>query len=196
MLTLKKIAVTGGIASGKTAVCHILKTHGARVLLSDKIVHRLLEEDPECIKRVVQLLGEAVLTDGKIDRKKVAAVVFSNKEKLRSLENILHPKLFAVIDQEYEKEKKEKTASCFVVEMPLVQEIGKAKDFDTIVFVDCSEETAKSRLKEELSYDQRMARQWTREKKIKHADYVLENSGTMETLKQNTLELLKEICSQ
>ncbi|MCB1116465.1 MAG: dephospho-CoA kinase [Chlamydiia bacterium] len=192
---MKKIAITGGIASGKTSVCHILKTHGACTLNSDQIVHHLLEEDQRCINDVIALLGNGILTEGKIDRKKVAEIVFNDAKKLDALEKILHPKLFATIDKEYERVKEGKAFNCFVVEMPLVQEIEQTKKFDHIVAVIAKEEHTKSRLSDPASYDLRMSRQWDPEKKAKHADYVIINNGTMEELKQNTLEMLKEINS-
>lgn len=195
MLTLKKIAVTGGIASGKTSVCHILKTHGACTLNSDQIIHHLLEEDQHCFNEIVTLLGNGILTKGKIDRTKVAKIVFKDAEKLDALEKILHPKLFAMIDKEFERVKDGKTFNCFVVEMPLVQEIDQTKKFDHIVAVIAKEEHAKRRLTDPASYEIRMNRQWDPEKKAKHADYVIINNGTMEELKQNTLEMLKEINS-
>lgn len=193
MLTLKKIAVTGGIASGKTSVCHILKTHGACTLHSDQIIHHLLEEDQHCINDVVTLLGNGILTEGKIDRSKVAKIVFKDAKKLNALEKILHPKLFAIIDQKFEQVKDEKTFNCFVVEIPLVQEIDQTKKFDHIVAVIAKEAHAKGRLKDPALYELRMNRQWDPEKKAKHADYIIINNGTMEELKQNTLEMLKEI---
>lgn len=192
---MKKIAITGGIASGKTSVCHILKTHGACTLNSDQIVHRLLEEDPKCKNAVINLLGTDILTYGQIDRKKVADIVFRDPEKLDALEKILHPKLFEVINQEYDRVKGEKNFNCFVVEMPLVQEIDKTDEFDYIVAVITTDENARKRLMEDSSYEARMARQWDLEKKAKNADYIIQNNGTMEDLKQNTLEMLKEICS-
>lgn len=192
---MKKIAITGGIASGKTSVCHILKTHGACTLNSDQIVHHLLEEDQKCIDEVVSLLGNGILKKGKIDRKKVAEIVFNDADKLDALEKIIHPKLFERIDQEYDRVKEEKKYNCFVVEMPLVQEVGKTEKFDSIVAVITSEKNAKERLMGDPSYDLRMARQWDLEKKAKNADYVIQNNGTLEDLKQNTLEMLKEICS-
>lgn len=195
MLTLKKIAITGGIASGKTSVCHILKTHGACTLNSDQIVHHLLAKDQKCIDEVISLLGNGILTEGKIDRKNVAEIVFKDSKKLDALEKILHPKLFEMIDQEYERVKEVEKYHCFVVEMPLVQEIEKTKTFDAVVAVYADEETAMRRMKEGFPYDKRMSRQWKAKKKAKKADYVIQNNGTLEDLKQNTLEMLKEICS-
>ena len=95
MLTLKKIAITGGISSGKTTVCRILNKHGACTLNSDQIIHKFLTDDYPCITETIDLFGSEILTDGKIDRKKIAEIVFNDVEKLKALEKILHPRLLA-----------------------------------------------------------------------------------------------------
>lgn len=197
MLKLKKIVITGGIASGKTTVCHILKKHGAYYLSSDEIIHRLLREDPPTIQAVTTLLGPDALKDGKIDRKEVAEIVFNDPKKLEALEKILHPKLLAKIEEAYQQ-----AGECelFIVELPLVQEIGKEKDFDlTIAVVFDEAEAMKRFVKEgftEESYKKRMARQWKISEKANKADYVIHNDGTIEELEIKVLELIKEISSR
>jgi dephospho-CoA kinase len=200
MLTLKKIAITGGIASGKTSVCRILETHGACTLNSDQIIHHLLSEDPSCINETVKLLGSEILTDGKVDRKKVAEIVFNDDEKLEALEKILHPKLFVEIDREYNRIKDDKKCKFFAVEMPLIQEIGRENVFDAIVAIQAPEEKARNRYVEEgfpaEMYEKRMKRQWDVKKKAINADYVIINDGTIKELENNILEMMKEISSQ
>ncbi len=197
MLKLRKIVITGGIASGKTAVCHILKKHGAYYLSSDEIIHHLLREDPHTIQEVTALLGPEIIEDGKIDRKKVAEIVFNDPEKLDALEKILHPRLLAKIEEAYNQEEK---CKLFVVELPLVQEIGKEKDFDlTIAVISDEAEAIKRFVKQgftEESYKKRMERQWKISDKEKKADYVIHNDGTFEELEKKVLELIKEISSQ
>ena len=200
MLDLKKIAITGGIASGKSTVCRILKDHGVSTLSSDKVIHQLLEEHPSCIEQVISLLGAQVITDHKIDRKKVANIVFNDEEKLKALEALLHPLLLKRIDEEYKTVAEEGKKDYFVVELPLVQEIGKTKDFDLIVAVVSDDDKALKRFTQagftEETFHKRNARQWDPEKKAKYADFVIENRGTVEELKENVLELIKEIHSQ
>ena len=77
MLTLKKIAVTGGIASGKSTLCHIFQNLGACVVSADQITHQLLSTHQPLIQQVISLLGEDILENGQIDRKRVSRIVFT-----------------------------------------------------------------------------------------------------------------------
>ena len=200
MLSLRKIAITGGIATGKTTVCRILNDHGAFTLSSDAIVHQILEEDTSCKEKILSLFGSEILTDGKIDRKKVATIVFDDENQLKALESILHPLLLNRINEEFKKVKKEERHKYFVVEFPLVQEIGKEEDFDLIVALVSDSDKALKRFTEagftKESFLKRSARQWDPPKKANYADYVIENLGTVEDLKQKVLEMMKEIDSQ
>ena len=188
MLELRKIGVTGGIASGKTTVCLLLEKHGAYRLSADDIIHQLLETDTQSMRRVVSILGSAVLVDGRIDRKEVASRVFSNPEKLEQLESVLHPPLFAEIQKRYQRVKQNKDYSCFVVEMPLVQEIKKEKEFDLILAVISDEERAKSRFIaagfSSDDYQRRMKRHWDIKRKAREAHVVLSNNGDLHHLEK------------
>jgi len=194
VLKLKKIGITGGIASGKTTASLLLEKHGAYRISADDVIHQFLETDPKCIRGVVSLLGTGILTDGKVDREAVASIVFSNPGKLRELEAILHPPLFDRIEEEYQRVKNDKRYSCFVVEVPLVQEIGREGEFDLILIVLSDEKIAKDRFIASgfsiEEYERRMKRQWDVKKKAEHADVFLSNTGDFFYLEQQIREFI------
>lgn len=186
--------MTGGIASGKTTVCRLLEKYGAYQLNSDDIIHQLLSEDKLSIDQVVGYLGAEVVLDGKIDRGRVAEIVFSDAQKLRGLEAILHPKLLGIIRKEYRQQIVLGLYRFFVVEMPLVQEIRKEEEFDIIVAVTCPEALAKERCTlSEREYTRRMKRQWPAEKKARYADYTVVNDGSIKELEKQLLELIESL---
>jgi dephospho-CoA kinase len=89
----RKIAVTGTLSSGKSTVCQLLKEFGAYVVSADEIVHRLLRVETEIGQKVIDLLGEEILSEGQIDRAKIAKKVFRNPQLLQALEQIIHPQV-------------------------------------------------------------------------------------------------------
>lgn len=194
MLTLKKVAITGGLAAGKSTVCRLLEEQGAYQVNSDAIIHQLLSDDSTCIEQVTRLLGTDILTHGKIDRKKIADSVFTNDQKLRALESILHPYLLREIERLYSEVNKDQKYTFFVAEIPLIQEIRREKEFDYIVAVTCDEEISKRRWEQagfsEESYEKRMQRQWPIAKKAKHAHFTLTNNGTREELIKQVTKLI------
>ncbi len=169
-------------------MCHILKDHKAYLVFSDEIIHHLLKHDPQCIVAVTSLLGEGVLSGKEIDRKKAAEKVFDDEKMRKKLESLLHPRLFEEIDKEYERACKAGKYSYFVVEMPLVQEIGKSGAFDLIVAVLRDENEARKSFEAQGfpdgEYQRRMQWQWPPHKKTVAADVAIDNNGTLLDLKK------------
>jgi len=118
MLKLKKIAITGGLAAGKTTVCQLFRDCGAYVMGADEIVHRLLSPHTRIGQEVIDLLGADILNDSQIDRKKVSEKVFPYPDKIRALERIIHPAVFDEIENEYQQIKKEGKYQLFIAETP------------------------------------------------------------------------------
>lgn len=194
MLKLRKIAVTGGIASGKSTVCRLLQKHQAYIVDTDTIVHQLLASDTSVKEKVIQIFGQEVETKGKIDRKKLANKVFSNKQKLLQLESIIHPHVFQRIEEIYQKIKREGRYKYFVVEIPLLFETKKQKEFDFVICVDATDENIAKRTPEPIA--QRTKRLLPIQEKIALSDYVVENNGSMQDLKSQITTIMQEIDSK
>lgn len=192
MLKLKKVAVTGGLASGKSLVCQYLSELGAYVVDSDEIVHQLLNPDTELGQEVVNLLGTRVLEGNQINRLRVARIVFLNPRLLKSLENLLHPPVYEEINRRYESVCKQKNPpQLFVAEVPLLFESGGEQFFDVTVTVtaDTEERWERYRAKtghEREDFNRRTASQLPQHDKAEKADYVIHNEGSLESLKEQT----------
>jgi len=196
MLTLKKVAITGGLASGKSTVCQILKRFGAYVVDSDEIVHDLLTPNTPLGKEIKNLLGEDVLTDGKFDRKRIAAKVFFNPDLLRSLEKILHPAVIKEIEKRFHNLKDAKHTSLFVAEIPLLYESDLAKHFDVVIAVVADPTIARSRSKHLQDFEQRTERQLPSHEKAARADFIITNNGNLKELEEQVTTIHRSLTGQ
>ena len=197
MLKLKKIAITGGIASGKSSVCRFFKELGAFVVNADVVVHELLTPDTDLGQQVIQILGKEILSEGKINRRIVAEKVFKDPHLLEALEKQLHPAVLRNIEAQYLAASQTHAYTAFVVEMPLLFEIGHEKYYDVVVAVLADEATARQRwiaagfkLEE---YDRRMHRQINPQQKALRAHYTIYNQGTLADLQRQVIALYQTI---
>lgn len=199
MLKLRKIAITGGLSCGKSSVCRILKEQGAYVVSADKIVHHLLSSDTNFGQEVVKLLGPEILVEGKIDRSKVADIVFNDLELLYALEHLIHPAVEKEIDIEYQKQQNLlKPPPLFVAEIPMLYEAKGEKNYDKVVCVIADLKVCRKRFTETTGYektefDHRMARQISLSDKALLADYVIHNNGTISDLQTETIKLYQKL---
>jgi dephospho-CoA kinase len=201
MLDLQKIAVTGGLAAGKSSLCEIFQELGAYVISADSIVRELLSQNSSYAQNVTLLLGKEVVTNGTIDRKKVADIVFQSDEKLQKLEQLTHPLVREGIQRSYEKAKQEGKYSLFVVEMPLLFETEDPSWYNATIAVVCDEKIAMKHFSEKTGYDKweylrRMKRQIPQAIKASRATYTIENNSTIEDFKKRAIELYTEIVSR
>ena len=182
-----KIGVTGGIGSGKTAVCDIFARLGVPVLHSDEMAKELSHSNQVIRKKLMSLLGtEAYLSDGTLNRQFVASKIFSNKELQRKVEAVIHPQ----VEKERERRIKELIQQghrFLIIEAALMYEAGLDKKLDVVVVVHAEEATRVARVRKrdavpEENVYARINAQDDVKKKLEKADYVIYNNGTLEEL--------------
>lgn len=189
-----KVAVTGGLACGKSTVCKIFQTLGAFVVSSDQVVHELLSPGTDLSKKIAHLLGPEVLDGNQLSRKKIADKVFQNVSLLSQLESLIHPELKSEVDKIYRECQKTNPGELFVVEVPLLFESKTKFTFDKTIAVICEPETCLKRYLEKghtskEDFKRRRQRQIPDEKKAMLSDFVIENNGTLEDLQVATKDI-------
>jgi len=191
-----KIGLTGSIGTGKSTVEKIFKKFGVPVIDADEIVHKLLKE--EKIKReIVNVLGNVLDKNGEIDKKKVAAIIFSDKKKKKQLEKIIHPEVFKYIQTWLKEQEQKNPNGIAIVSVPLMIETGSYKNYDKIIVVYAPKELQLKRLikrgmsKEEA--EKRINAQLDINEKLKYADFVIDNTGSLKDLEKEVKKVYEEI---
>jgi dephospho-CoA kinase len=176
-----RIGLTGNIACGKSTVGRLLVERGAEYIDADRLVHVLLEPDTPENDQIVARFGPEVRgADGRIDRPRLGAIVFSDPEALRDLEAILHPGVRAEIHRRLEAV----TAPFVVVDAIKLLEGGLAKEMDTVWVVVCPRAEQVRRLVAERGMtpeqaEVRISAQGSQEEKARQANVVIDNGGTL-----------------
>jgi dephospho-CoA kinase len=180
-----KLGLTGGIASGKSVVAAILRELGFPVLDADSISHKLMEPGQAAHDEILQSFS-ADLADssGRIDRHKLAAIVFGDPAKLAHLNAILHPRVEQVIFRQLEDWQESSAHPAAFVEAALLVEAGMAARLDGLVVAWCTPEQQLERLRargmSEAEARHRIAAQLPLEEKLKRAAYTINCSGTLD----------------
>lgn len=184
------VGVTGGIGSGKTTVCKIFEELGAKVIYADVVAKELMEKDESLKRKIVEALGSEAYIGGKLNRKFISDIIFSDEEKKKKLESIVHPAVIKKILSEFKKISKEKRESFVIVEAALIFESGFDHELDYVVVVETSDDEIKIKRimeRDNCSRDEvlrRMKAQMNPAKKIKLADIVIRNDSSIEELKE------------
>jgi dephospho-CoA kinase len=175
------IALTGGIATGKSSVCSLLQLYGFKIIDADKVAHQMLETHA---KEIAKLFGDEYIADGKVDRKKLGSLIFSNKDERLKLERLLHP----LIKEEIEKQASfcESKNIPYIVDIPLFFE-NRNYDIDEVVVVYCDKDRQLQRLinREGLSKEEAQKRvdaQMDIDEKKELADFVIDNTKNLKYL--------------
>ena len=185
-----RVGVTGGIASGKSLVCRIFEKFGARVIDADVIGRRVVEQREGVLPSLVESFGKDILDPrGELDRKKLAGIVFRERESLDRLNRIVHPFLIEEIQKDMENLSQEGFHGVVVVDAALIFEWNLVEIFDAIVVVSCSEKTQTARLRERdsLEADEALSRircQIPQSDKIARADFHVVNDGGLRELEE------------
>ena len=180
-----RVGLTGGIASGKSTVADELARLGALVIDADRLAREVVDPGTPELAKVAERFPDTVV-DGRLDRAKLAAVVFGNPQARRDLERIIHP---AVRKRAAELEQSAPPGSVVVHVIPLLVETGQESDFDLCVVVDVDHETQLSRLlardgMTRAEAEARIGAQATREQRLAAADVVIDNSGSVTQLRE------------
>jgi dephospho-CoA kinase len=187
-----RVGLTGGLASGKSFVGATLRDLGCFLIQADRLGHAVLMPGGEAYEPVIEEFGRAILNgDGSINRRALAAEVFHDPERLRKLNALIHPPVFAreaSLMAEFEHENPRGIA---VVEAAILIETGSYKSYDRLIVAVCRPEQQIERamrrdgITREAAME-RLARQSPLEEKVKLADYVVDTSGTKENTVRQT----------
>ena len=193
----RRIALTGGIATGKSYVATRLREAGVPIVDADVLAREVVAPGSPALAAIRKRFGpDAVRRDGTMDRVRVGQIVFKDKRARLDLEAIIHPAVIKAI-QDFFNALPKRTPFA-VADIPLVFETGREKEFDAIVVVAAPRETQLQRLMErnKLSKEdaeKRIAAQLPIEQKVKKATYVINNIGTFDELNTQVDELIKKL---
>ena len=195
-----RVALSGGIASGKTTVSDTFKALGVPIADADILSRKAVEPGSEGLAAVVNRFGESILqTDGSLDRKKLRQIVFSEPSARADLERIIHPRVRALTQQFIKHHKANETAYCMVV-IPLLVETNQQESYDHIVVVDVERQTQLKRLmaRDNSSVEQAeniLNSQASRDQRLAIADDVISNTGTLDDTIEQVKQLHKKLSS-
>lgn len=182
-----RVGLTGGIATGKSTVGAMFVELGCHLIESDQITHQLFEPGQAVHAAVVKQFGNRILAlDGTIDRRILGDIVFKDPQARAKLNSLVHP---AIIQRQREWLKDMEAQDphgIAIVDAALMIEVGTYKNYDKVIVVTCSPEIQRERLRarsalSEEKIESRIRSQMPNEEKIKYADFVIDNSGSVES---------------
>ena len=178
-----KVALTGGIATGKSYVLEQFRRRGVPCLDADLLAHGVMAPGTEAAAAIAARFGPEILrADGAVDRAKLGPVVFADPSARRDLEAIVHPAVYRAIAAGVRAFELVGGGPFVIVDVPLLYETGAEKDFDKVIVTTCTPEKQIARLVARGLTDaaarQRLAAQWPTEKKTARADFVIDTDGS------------------
>jgi len=188
------IGLTGGLGCGKSTALAFFREAGAVTVDTDALVHDFLRSDEELITELREAFGDEILdAQGMIDRSKLARKVFNNSEALALLESLVHPRVRSVWMR-----KLGESHPVLVVEIPLLFEKELQENFSLTVCLSCDPEVQHKRLKAKgmsnSQIQQRKLRQLSLDDKMRRADIILYNNGSLEHLREQVGHVMRQTC--
>jgi dephospho-CoA kinase len=200
---LLKLGLTGGIASGKSVVGEMFLKLGAHLLQADAVAHWLMQPGHAVYEEVVRRFGREILNpDGTINRPRLAEAAFGASPRVKELNQIVHPAVVAHQNEWMEDIGQRDPNAIAIVEAALILEAGTASRFDRLIVVTCHPEQRILRYARRLGISEdaargevtrRMAAQIPDEEKIKTADFVIDNSGSLAATEQQVQRVFAEL---
>jgi dephospho-CoA kinase len=198
-----KVGLTGGIAAGKSAVGEMLAALGAHVIQADRIAHQLMQPGEPVYQEVVRHFGPEILDpSGEVNRARLAEKAFGADSRVGELNQIVHPAVIRRQEEWMEQVGQSDPRAIAVVEAALLLEAGAGKRFDRLIVVTCEPEQRFQRWAQRLQVNEetarrevtrRMAAQLPDEEKIKAADYVVDNSGSLDETRRQVKDIYAEL---
>jgi dephospho-CoA kinase len=192
-----KVAVTGGVGSGKSVVCSIFSEYGFVLVSSDELARQVVRTGFPAYQRIIAKFGKGVvLENGTLNRRKLREMIIEDPEAKRTLEEILHPEIIRMMDQRLSDA--QKAGKSIVVEIPLLFELNLEDRFDIIVTVSSPYENRIQRLVvrdriKRCAAEKLIRTQMPENEKAKRSDIVIKNDGSMDQLKNKTRRICKKI---
>ena len=196
-----RVGLTGGVACGKSTIAAMMVRRGAHYLQADGLAHQLYEPGAVTYEEVVRRFGHEILNeDGTINRTRLANVVFP--DRIGELNAVLHPEVVRRQNSWMSEVERHDPQGIAVVEAALLIEAGANKDFDKVIVVTCDFERKVEHFAQRTNapldaarfeVERRSAAQFTDEEKARHADYVIENSGSVEDAERQVEKIWGEL---
>ena len=195
-----KVALTGGIATGKSHVLDLLRQRGVPCLDADSLAHGVMAPGTEATTEIAARFGSEMLAaDGSVDRAKLGRVVFADTAARRDLEALVHPAVFRAIAAGLRAFELISQPPLAIVDVPLLFETGAEQTFDRVIVTSCPPEMQVARLIDrgmsESDARARLSAQWPTEEKAAKADYVVRTDGSFADTERQVEEILQRLTS-
>ena len=189
-----KVALTGGIGSGKSAAGDFFEDLGAVVVDADQLARDVIERGTDGFDELVATFGDEILTNGILDRRKLGQIVFSDSEARKTLEGIIHPRVAQAFEEIIEESPED---AVIIYQIPILVETKGQDRFDYVITVEASLENRIARLKNRglkgYEIDARLKAQASDEQRAEIADLIFKNDGDLDSLLRQVENIYEDV---